>query len=50
MTDTPLYRVYIWNNQGDVVAHFRGLTTEQVDEIKGRYEDETWLDVVLEEQ
>jgi hypothetical protein len=47
--DEPLYNVDIWNNQGDVVKHFREVTAEEVDEIRDNYEDEPWLDVVVEE-
>lgn len=48
--DEPLYTVDIWNNQGDVVKHYRDLTADEVDEIRDQYEDEPWLDVVVEEQ
>lgn len=47
--DEPLYNVDIWNNQGDVVRHFREITADEVDEIRDQYEDEPWLDVVVEE-
>lgn len=45
----PLFNVDIWNNQGDVVKHYRDVTAEEVDEIRDQYEDEPWLDVVVEE-
>lgn len=48
--DEPLYRVDIWNTEGDVVKHFRDLTADEVDEIRDQYEDEPWLSVVVEEQ
>jgi hypothetical protein len=47
--DEPLYNVDIWNNQGDVVKHFREVTAAEVDDIRDQYEDEPWLDVVVEE-
>jgi hypothetical protein len=45
----PLFNVDIWTNQGDVVKHFREVTADEVDDIRDRYEDEPWLDVVVEE-
>jgi hypothetical protein len=45
----PLYNVDIWNHQGDVVKHFREVTAEEVDDIRDQYDDEPWLDVVVEE-
>jgi hypothetical protein len=45
----PLFNVDIWNNQGDVVKHFREVTADEVDDIRDQYEDEPWLDVVVEE-
>lgn len=45
----PLYNVDIWNNQGDVVKHFREISAAEVDEIMEEYEDEPWLDVVVDE-
>jgi hypothetical protein len=45
----PLYNVDIWNQEGDVVKHFRELTAEEVDEIRDQYEDQPWLTVVAEE-
>lgn len=47
--DEPLFNVDIWNNQGDVVKHYREVTAEEVDDIRDQYEDEPWLDVVVEE-
>lgn len=47
--DEPLYNVDIWNNQGDVVRHYREITADEVEDIKDQYEDEPWLDVVVEE-
>lgn len=45
----PLFNVDIWNDQGDVVKHFREVTADEVDEIRDQYEDEPWLTVVAEE-
>lgn len=45
--DEPLFNVDIWNNQGDVVKHFREVTADEVDDIRDQYEDEPWLDVVV---
>lgn len=45
----PLFNVDIWNNQGDVVKHYREVTADEVDDIRDQYEDEPWLDVVVEE-
>lgn len=47
--DEPLFNVDIWNNHGDVVKHFREVTADEVDDIRDQYEDEPWLDVVVEE-
>lgn len=47
--DEPLFNVDIWNHEGDVVKHFREITADEVDEIRDQYEDEPWLDVVVEE-
>lgn len=47
--DEPLFNVDIWNNQGDVVKHFREVTADEVDDIRDQYEDEPWLDVVVED-
>lgn len=48
--DKPLlFNVYIWNNQGDVVKHYRDQTADEVDAIRDQYEDEPWLDIVVEE-
>jgi hypothetical protein len=47
--DEPLYNVDIWNCQGDVVRHFREVTAAEVEDIRDQYEDEPWLDVVVEE-
>ncbi len=47
--DEPLYNVDVWNNQGDVVRHFREVTADEVDDIRDQFEDEPWLDVVVEE-
>lgn len=47
--DEPLFNVDIWNHQGDVVKHFREVTAAEVDDIRDQYEDEPWLDVVVED-
>jgi len=47
--DEPLFNVDIWNNQGDVVKHFREVTAAEVEDIRDQYEDEPWLDVVVED-
>jgi len=47
--DEPLFNVDIWNNQGDEVKHFREVTAAEVDDIRDQYEDEPWLDVVVED-
>jgi L-arabinose isomerase len=47
--DEPLFNVDIWNNMGDVVRHFREVTAADVEDIRDQYEDEPWLDVVVEE-
>lgn len=47
--DEPLYNVDIWNNQGDVVKHFREVTAAEVEDIRDLYDDEPTLDVVVEE-
>jgi L-arabinose isomerase len=49
LEDKPLFNVDIWNNQGEVVKHFREITAAEVDEIMEQYEDEPWLDVVVDE-
>lgn len=43
------YDVDCWNPEGDIVAHHRGVTWEEVEEIRSRYEDEPWITVVVEE-
>jgi hypothetical protein len=47
--DEPLFNVDVWNNEGDVVKHYRDQTAEEVDQIRDQYEDEPWLTVVAEE-
>ena len=47
--DDPLFNVDIWNNQGDVVRHYREVTAAEVDDIRDQYEGEPWLDVVVED-
>lgn len=47
--DEPLFNVDIWNHEGDVVRHFREVTADEVDEIRDQYEDQPWLDVVVED-
>lgn len=47
--DEPLFNVDIWNSQGDVVKHYRDQTADEVDDIRDQYEDEPWLDVVVED-
>jgi hypothetical protein len=47
--DEPLFNVDVWNQEGDVVKHFRELTAEEVDGVRDQYEDQPWLTVVAEE-
>ena len=47
--DEPLFNVDIWNNQGDVIKHFRDVTAAEVDDIRDQYEDEPWLSVAVED-
>jgi hypothetical protein len=43
------YNVDIWNDQGDSVIHLREVTAAEVDDIRDQYEDEPWINVVVEE-
>lgn len=47
--DEPLFNVDIWNNDGDVVKRYWEVTAAEVDDIRDQYEDEPWLNVVVED-
>lgn len=44
----PTFDVDVWNFEGDVIDHARGITADEVDEIRERYSDDP-VDVVVEE-
>ena len=45
------YEVTVWNQtNGDVERKFWDITENELDELRDQYEDEPWLDVVIDRE
>lgn len=47
--DPTRYDVDVWNHQGDVIRWFKRVTADEVESIRGEYEDNPTIEVVVAE-